>query len=289
MKIAKSCICCGSQEIEKTPAILAPFVAHRAFGWSPVEITAEWGFRDIRIGMAQTICMTVACADCGAIFLDMRFDDEELASLYSDYRGEQYTILREQYEPGYSNRNKTLLEKPAYIPVVEKLLSRHLNPNPVVLDWGGDTGLNTPFAAIAARHDVYDISGKETIGRARRVDYASIGRDYDLIVCSQVLEHVADPLLLMRQIAACMSETTVLYAEIPYESLMQKIANGESVASDKRHWHEHVNFFTPESLQAMATLIDLDVIEIGSIPLVVGQVEGSGLYLIASKPCRSSK
>lgn len=209
MKLAKSCICCQSQAVRTSPAILSPFVAKRIFGWSPVEITPEWGFRDIPNGMTQTICATVACEGCGAIFLDMRFDHEELGALYSDYRGPEYTSLREHFEPGYAQHNKTLLEKPTYIPFVEQLLSRYVNLNPIVLDWGGDVGLNTPFAAVASRHDVYDISGKETIGRARCVDYASISKDYDLIVCCQVLEHVADPVSLVREMTEFMSPTTI--------------------------------------------------------------------------------
>ena len=282
MKIAKDCICCGSKNLRKTPAVLAPFVADRIFGWSPVEITPEWGLRDIQPGVAQAICASVACDECGVMFLDMRFDDDELGRLYADYRGAQYTSLREQYEPGYGKRNEALLEKPAYIPIVEKILHSHVAASPVVLDWGGDIGLNTPFASVASRHDVYDISGKIPVGRARQVDASCMASDYDLIVCSQVLEHVANPRGLIHEIAAVMTTNTRLYLEVPYEALIQRLESGEVEVGPKRHWHEHINFFTPKSLEVMVSLVGLKVIEIGQLPLLVGETHSVGLYLIAS-------
>ena len=53
----------------------------RIFGWRPTEISPEWGLRDIRAGNACSICKTMMCEDCGMLFLDMRFDDEEMAAL----------------------------------------------------------------------------------------------------------------------------------------------------------------------------------------------------------------
>ena len=52
--IARRCICCHSQDLAKAPAVLMPFVAYRVFGHEPLEILPEWGFRDLRPGMAYT-------------------------------------------------------------------------------------------------------------------------------------------------------------------------------------------------------------------------------------------
>jgi len=54
---------------------------------------------------------------------------------------------------------------------------------PRVLDWGGDTGVNTPFRSRAMQHDVYDISNRPMVEGARSVDLDTVKASvYDLIV-----------------------------------------------------------------------------------------------------------
>jgi 2-polyprenyl-3-methyl-5-hydroxy-6-metoxy-1,4-benzoquinol methylase len=65
---------------------------------------------------------------------------------------------------------------------------------------------------------------------------------FDVIVCSNVLEHVPSPLKVLRKISKCMNETGILYIEIPYEKIMKDFS-GIDLAKTKRHWHEHINFF----------------------------------------------
>ena len=37
-RIATQCVCCGSEKLRNSPAVLIPFVSHRTFGWKPIEI-----------------------------------------------------------------------------------------------------------------------------------------------------------------------------------------------------------------------------------------------------------
>jgi hypothetical protein len=106
--IATSCVCCEGQNLDKSPAILMPFVAHRAFGWAPVTIDESWGLKTVSEGLAYSLCNSLLCRDCGLVFLDIRFDNEALSRLYADYRGEDYIHLRDTYEPGYRSRNDDL-------------------------------------------------------------------------------------------------------------------------------------------------------------------------------------
>jgi hypothetical protein len=85
-RIASRCVCCGCAELTRSGAILMPFVAYRAFGWTPVEITPEWGLRTIQTGMAYPLCNSLQCQACGLLFLDIRFDETEMAALYGGYR-----------------------------------------------------------------------------------------------------------------------------------------------------------------------------------------------------------
>jgi hypothetical protein len=74
-----------------------PFVAHRVFGWEAVEITEDWGLKTINNGMAYSVCNSLLCDNCGHLFLDIRFNEGEMNSLYEGYRGQEYTELRERY------------------------------------------------------------------------------------------------------------------------------------------------------------------------------------------------
>lgn len=252
MEIASLCICCDSEELFDSPAVLMPFVANRVFGWVPVEITAEWGMRDLKPGHAYAVCKTLRCARCGVLFLDMRFNDREMAALYRNYRDEEYSTTRDRFEPGYSARNEILVAGSSYIAEVEEFLAGFIAQPIRMLDWGGDTGLNTPFAGRLTLHHVYDISGKPTVAGAERVDERTVrSTQYDLIVCSNVLEHVPFPAATVEAIAAVASPSTIVYIEVPHEDLLRFADSWSGLEKQKKHWHEHINFFTAESIETL--------------------------------------
>lgn len=248
-RLATRCICCDTQPLDRQPAVLMPFVAERALGWQACEITAAWGLRSLPTGWAQALCTSLHCPACGCLFLDMRFHGDEMGRLYAGYRGPAYEAQRERLEPGYAERNRRLLAGDEHIPAVEAFLRPWLPAAPAVLDWGGDTGLNTPLRQQAARHDVLDISGRPLVAGARAV--ASPDGPYDLIVLAHVLEHVPEPDALLREVRASMGDATQLYVEVPFEALMQVAEADPAAWRQKRHWHEHINFFSAQGLRRL--------------------------------------
>jgi hypothetical protein len=268
VKIANKCVCCGSAQIGKIPAVLMPFVANRIFGWEPVEIMESWGLRDLRLGHAYAVCNTLACLDCGLLFLDMRFDEQEMEALYAGYRSQVYCNTRERFEPSYTARNQLLTAGSPYIGVIEAFLAPHVPERPRVLDWGGDTGLNTPFKGRASIHHVYDISNKPMVAGASPVAREGLEREhYDLIVLSNVLEHVAQPRILLNEIVSIMRPDTVLYIEVPHEDIIRTLKNP---MQHKRHWHEHVNFFTEVAISRLHEACRLEIVESTTHKITVG-------------------
>lgn len=283
---ASRCICCLSRRLIPTPAVLMPFLAKRIFNHEPVEITAEWGLRDLRLGMAYSLCNTLECGECGAIFLDYRFSDQELAALYKDYRGPEYTALRSSLEPGYNITASHYQGRASYIDAVEFFLSPHLPSRPKVLDWGGDSGINTPFRFRASSLHVYDISGVDVCSEARKVDYVEcLESSYDLIVCSQVLEHVSFPIVLLQQIVSLirLQPQTLLYLEVPLENVFQVDCGSKTRGSLKRHWHEHINFFSPSSLMALAKICGLEVIDSNIMHFSLGWKQEAAIQMLICK------
>jgi hypothetical protein len=261
-RVAKTCVCCGNSSLKKSPAILMPFVAHRVFGWAPVAIDNSWGLKTIKNGTAYTVCNTIFCPDCGFLFLDMRFSDEELASLYDGYRNAEYTDLRERYEPGYKERNEGLISGINYINQVEEFLAPFLSFPLSILDWGGDTGKNTPFKDRNTEFHIYDISNVVPVQGAEIVSKDKVQQTkYDLIVCSMVLEHVPYPAKLILEIKQNMRKNTLLYIEVPFEELMRVSENDKDLQLKKRHWHEHINFYSQESLRRLLTACGLQIVE----------------------------
>jgi SAM-dependent methyltransferase len=274
-RIAYTCICCSHEKLNKSAAVLMPFVADRVFGHKPLEIKPEWGMRDLKSGFAYTLCNSLQCQHCGALFLDVRFSDREMEALYHDYRGPDYTSLRQFYEPSYSSYSNAYRQRAEYIDNVEAFLRPLVPANPIILDWGGDSGINTPLSDSAKEIHIYDISETPLINGAQRFDPATADSHYfDLITCSQVLEHVPHPKRVIQKIVEWMQPETLLYLEVPHEALMRENPGSLSTHLLKHHWHEHINFFTTDSLRELVEQAGLHLLEIREIEISLGWREG---------------
>lgn len=104
------------------------------------------------------------------------------------------------------------------------------------------------------------------------------GRTYDLIVCRHVLEHVPYPTDTLAQISACMHDDTLLYVELPHEVLM--VGNNQVSAEQKRHWHEHINFFSVAALTNLFALGGFTVLDIQSTAFASDAKLGSAGHLL---------
>ena len=257
-----------------------PFVAHRALGYAPVEVTSEWGLRNVPTGLLHCRCNTLYCPQCSGVFLDQRFDSVEMGALYSGYRGAEYTRLRDYYEPGYAKRNDELVAA-SHFQVAEAVLEGLLPANPAVLDWGGDDGRNTPFRSRGGRCDVIDISGNAPVAGVGVVtpEQAAM-RHYDLVVLSHVLEHIPEPREFLNEVAAAIGPETLVYIEVPFEPMMSALPTAQDAAAcaaNKRYWHEHINFFSPEALRQLA-------LGAGFTPVEANMPAPAGIqYLLARK------
>jgi hypothetical protein len=250
------CLCCGSKDFAANQAIWMPFVSDRAMGLPPMEITDGMQLRTIKKGMAYALCKSLYCRSCGHLFVNYRFDDEEMSRLYKDYRGKDYCSLRERYEPGYALQNAAFTHGISHRTSIEAFLRGMIPAGELnVLDWGGDTGRNTPFVDEARVVHIYEPSGiKPEVSNAVNVlEPGDFLPDYDLLILSNVLEHMPWPSQTLRTVADYMSFSSILFVEVPYESIQSTAdANWASKQTPvKVHWHEHINFFSQGSLAAL--------------------------------------
>lgn len=262
-----------------------PFVAKRVFGHEPLEIKADWGLRDLRPGMAYTLCNSLQCQECAALFLDYRFTDAQMSALYAGYRDEYYTQQRNRYEPGYATTAARYYENRApYITEVERWLAQYLPESPSVLDWGGGSGINTPFLNQSDLIHIHDISGVPVVPGVTPADPSQFGKQhYDLVVCCQVLEHVPFPLDLLSSLLPTLGAGTLLYLEVPHEFLMRAHPGSLELASLKHHWHEHVNFFSPSSLVRLVECAGLKHVSSHFLPEDIGEHKKEIMGILAKR------
>jgi hypothetical protein len=68
------------------------------------------------------------------------------------------------------------------------------------------------------------------------------------------------PKELLEDIQSIMQVSTVLYLEVPRENLVRDNPDPSTLLRKKRHWHEHINFFSERALMALLRSAGLSVL-----------------------------
>jgi hypothetical protein len=187
--------------------------------------------------------------------------------------------MRHATEPWYTKKFNHNLQSnesmAARRQTVAKLLSPFLShPAPRILDFGGNRGELVDGLVDGTRPYVYDISGAVPLAGVRKCSSLEEAKatGFDLIVNSNVLEHVGFPRMIVDQMFAIAAPGTQAFVEVPYESpfnrmvILKRIIQ-ECVLAVTRPgvalslarpsglylMHEHINFFSPKSLATLMT------------------------------------
>lgn len=222
----------------------------------------------------------LACRECDFRFFGLRMDSAEEKRLYAGYRGAEYQKARFACEPWYTETFNQNLSSPEAFAVRKECLAKtfreeiDLNAYKIgsILDFGGDRGDLINDLVPGVKGFVYDISGVEPAPgiRALRSLEECKSRSFDLIVTSNVLEHVSSPREFLQQIHTIAPPGTLIFNEVPWESpssfgtIAKRIAQ-ESILILTRPrigWsllhpgmlhimHEHVNYFSPLALDRL--------------------------------------
>ena len=261
MRRVSECLVCGATTLRVRRALVSPFLASRI-----------WNRKVFRVELAE-------CISCGFAFYNPRLEPEEEQRLYAGYRTPAYQQMRYRFEPYYTEAfNANLFSEAAMEPrreALRRILSPHLarTQGCRILDFGGGRGeliSNLIPGALGYSYDVSDAEPVPGICKLKSPAECKLHR-YELIICSNVLEHVAFPRDLLRQVAALAAPGTLIFLEVPYEfplgvrakfgrildevNLLLKrpraglrlIGRGMSYVM-----HEHVNFFCPTALAQLA-------------------------------------
>jgi hypothetical protein len=150
---------------------------------------------------------------------------------------------------------------------VKTLFTKHFRERlpQKILDFGGNRGELVASLIPGARAFVYDVSGMEPLPGVEQLSTLSdcVAEKCDLVVCSNVLEHVSSPRDTLDQIEQA-AGAALVFIEVPIESPFEPITILKRVV--QQFWllvtrpgvafallrpgfvfqmHEHVNCFSP--------------------------------------------
>jgi SAM-dependent methyltransferase len=257
MNKSKECPACKSSKLEmlKQMHYTLPDVEERDSATG--ELTSKYErlsiyFNKIQKNGNSAEFNIMLCNSCGLIFLYPRFSAEEIREKYKIINDAGSANDRCKGSPAQNTeeRSKRICSLLSGYGKCEK-----------ILDYGGAQGNNLKSFVEAKRschltdYVHFDtISGVSYMGE----DESSLksGDSYDAILLCHVLEHAAEPVQLMRNISAYLSENGLLYVEVPLGCFNEWKWLDEPLT--------HLNFFSEESVQYILKKSGLDVIHIST-------------------------
>lgn len=224
------------------------------------------------------------CHNCLFIFYKKRFTNHELSNLYKNYRTEKYLKKRNSYEPWYTenfqnklenNDKKIIIRKNFLMNILEKnKISMYQDDN--ILDYGGNDG--KLIQGISKNCYVYDINKTKLTEGVKRFTPKKDKKKFKLITCSNVLEHINDPIFIIKNMISLLKKDEgYLYIDVPNEnpkSFQSILISGlKSIIETSRKtnfsfsfytMHEHINFYMPKSLKILNEIHNMEIVEYGS-------------------------
>lgn len=223
------------------------------------------GFDD-RYGYPGTFSFLI-CDECGHIQLDKKFNEAELKNLYSNYYPRS-SFNVDDYRPLSFRRGIR-----GWLEGESSAAAYWVKPNSNVLEIGSGwcetigylntigcsaygTELDTNAKIVAEK---YNFNLK--VGLFNKEDY--LDEFFDFILLNQVLEHLSDPHLMVKDLESKLKVGGKIIISIPNcNSFLSRLFRKKWI-----NWHVpfHLNFFTKKSLKYLSKECNLEIETIKSI------------------------
>lgn len=302
--LRRSCRNCGSVEIKDLGFIgeVAPFFLKRVFD---MEVKTSISCHPLRL-FARRVCSLPnrlfqkiygsgvfmemqVCTTCSFVQVKHRFLDEALGRLYVDYRSDSYDTERIHYEPSYAriaqDVGKVDQEMKCRVDGLTEWLDGRIKVGSdfSMLDFGGSDGRFLP--KLPGSKFVFEISNTIPLpGIVRIADQKDL-KTYSYVQIAHVLEHVPEPLALLKHVARFTNPSGYIYIEVPQDLPDEEIARIKNGSSRRQGLpiHEHINFYNASSIEHLVGAAGLIPIRIESTPIDLGWIVGTNIRAL----CRS--
>lgn len=228
------------------------------------------------------------CLACSFVQVKHAFSDDALGRLYADYRSSSYNEDRIRYEPTYAALCNHVgigdQEIKSRVGGLTAWLTGKIecDVNFSVLDFGGSDGRFLP--TLDGSKFVFDISDIQPLPGIVRVDSEADLKTYDYVQIAHVLEHVPEPLALLRHASSFVKPSRYLYIEVPQELTDTQLAELKSgPVRLGLGIHEHINVYSTSAVTRLVEAAGLDPITIEAVPIDLGWVQGTIIRALCRK------
>jgi SAM-dependent methyltransferase len=228
------------------------------------------------------------CSTCSFIQTKTPFHEEDVMRLYRDYRSPSYNQERIQYEPSYASIAAAVGQDELEVRNRRAALTAFLHETvsgmkaPTLLDYGGSDGRFIP--EFPGAKFVYEVSDIQPVPGVIRIESEAALKRYSIVLLAHVIEHVPNPLKLVRTIASYVEPGGYLYIETPQEI---PDAKRESLRRGALKFdvyiHEHINSYCVPAVSRLFESAGLDVVKIESARVDVGWGEGVHIRALGQK------
>lgn len=247
MKHLEHCPLCGAAALKRLKEQTFALPAHLRPSEAPAPRNADeerlWiYFHHLLKQTTPTSVSVEMCRRCGFIFTNPRLEQSDIEIKYRwvDRLGADERRHRTA-PPRVDRRGQRIFD------LLDPLFRSQEFPAPAsILDYGGAEGyLLLPFAQQGHRVCLVDYMNYQPAGPA--IEY--LGKDlgdidpterFDLILLLHTLEHVVDPVGMIRSLSARLTERGLLYIEVPLGAWLEWNSLREPIT--------HLNFFSEQSL-----------------------------------------
>lgn len=228
------------------------------------------------------------CSACSFIQTKIPFHDEDVMRLYRDYRSPSYNHERIQYEPSYASIAAAVGQDELEIRNRRAALTTFLRGTmdqmnaPTLLDYGGSDGRFIP--EFTGAKFVYEVSDIQPIPGVTRIESEAALKQYSIVLLAHVIEHVPNPLNLVRTVASYVEPGGYLYLETPQEI---PDSNREGLRSGAVQFevsiHEHINSYCVFAVSRLLESAGLEFVKIESTRVDAGWAQAVHIRALGKK------
>lgn len=229
-----------------------------------------------------------SCLNCSFIQTKFAFTEEGIGRLYSDYRSDSYNAERSRYEPSYATiaakvgqyRKGDLDRIAALTQWVQDKVDLE---GKSMLDYGGANGQFLP--AVEGDRYVFEISDIEPAQGVVRICDESLLHTYSYVQLSHVLEHVTEPLEMVKRVATYVAEDGYLLVEVPQDLSAVLLKQAQTGTIDVfLTVHEHINNYSLLSVQRLIEAAGLEIVAIEAIQVESPVAKQDYIRALAKRP-----
>ena len=229
-----------------------------------------------------------SCLNCSFVQTKFPFPEEGIARLYSDYRSDSYNKERCYYEPSYAavvhhvgHLKEGGLDR---ISALTKWLENRVSLNGAsMLDYGGANGQFLP--SFPGDKYVFEISDIEPYQGVTRISDSSLLDTYSYIQLSHVLEHVPEPLQMVKSVAAYLTKNGYLLIEVPQDYSTDFLKQLQTRGADRNITvHEHINNYCVLSVQKLIETAGLELVAVEAVAVESPVAKQDFIRALAKSP-----